>query len=601
MGIWANGGWAEIIRGHEWMMPCMAGLLKTIAKLLAYKGPVDAEGFELLEGEDEGTDREKRKEPLKDANEAPKKSGKITRKPLKLGTWIEKQKEEAGQLPPPDKRVARELNLNLERIKQEFYLPANKDVIVRKFKIARRVDAFFVVVEGMVDKATINDFILRQLMAMQYPDDLQADHLVDYIMDNVLPVDQVVKSKEMEDAIGQVLSGQAALFIDGCGEVLLIETRGYERRNVEKPAMETVVIGPQEAFTENLRTNLTLLRRIIKNRKLITEMSTIGTANNTNCAIMYLEDVANPELVREVKKRLTSVKADFVLGSGMMRQQIKDRPFTSFPNFLTTERPDRTASFIMEGNVAIITDGTPLADVVPVTLYSMLHTSEDSFVGWQFGTFLRLIRLLGLALDTFLPGFYIAMMGYHHELLYSTLLFSIARTRENVPFPAVVEVILMLVAFELIREAGVRVPGVIGTTLGILGALILGQAAVTAELVSPISIIVVALTGLGSYVIPNFSLSFTIRLIRLLVIIFAAISGLYGFTMAMLIVGALACSMKSFGVPFLTPIAPKTKFSPDIIIRRPSWQQRERPDYLNLLDKKRLPDGAGKKGRKNKP
>ncbi|MCL5070072.1 MAG: spore germination protein [Actinobacteria bacterium] len=387
-----------------------------------------------------------------------------------------------------------------------------------------------------------------------------------------------------------MLNGLTVLFVDGCNECLVMETRGYEKRNVDTPKTETVVKGSQEAFNENLRTNITLIRRIIKNEKLVTDILPVGKTNNANCAILYIDGIANPKVVKEVKFRINNIDSGFIMGSGMLEQFIEDSPWMLMPQVINTERPDRAASFLMSGQVVIIVDGTPIAMAVPVSFWGLFHTSEDSELRWQYGTFLRLVRFIGLLLAASLPGLYLALELYHPEAIPTSLLAVIEKTRENVPFPALLEILMMEVSFELIREGGLRIPGVIGQTLGINGALILGQAAVAAGLVSPILIIIVAITGLGSFTIPNYQLGLAIRILRFFYIIAGSLAGFLGISVALTITGALACATKSFGVPYFSPVAPVTRKSHDIIIEYPVFSQKIRPDYLNTPDRKRQRD-----------
>jgi len=571
----------------------MFGLFQTLKNLLTYKEPVDTEGgFELLEGEYEGVEHEKEDKPTPKANaDQSKDIEKSTRTPLKAAEWNEnRKKENKNQLPAQGELVSSDLKANLEKIKQELNVPKNADIVIREFTLGINLKAFIVFVEGMADKIVINDFILRQLMNPDHFKGYKNECPVDYVMNHALSINNVEKVKEYKKIIYDILSGVTALFIEGCEEALLIESRGYEKRNIDKPTTESVVMGSQEGFTENLRTNITLIRRIIKNKDLITEILPIGKTSNSNCAIMYLDGVANPELVKEVKRRIKSINIDFVTGDGMLEQFIEDSPFQIIPQVLNTERPDRAASFIMEGQVIIIGEGVPFVNVVPVTFFAMFHAAEDSFLRWPFGTAIRLIRILGLFFATLLPALYVSLILYHQEMIPTDLLVAFATARENVPFPTIIEVLILEISFELIREAGIRVPGVIGPTLGIIGALILGQAAVAANLVSPVLIIVVAVTGLGNFAIPSYSLATGIRLMRFGLILAGAFLGFYGVAAFLFLAGCFACSMKSFGVPFLSPISPVTKKNPDIIARMPNFKHKMRPDYLNTPNRKRAGD-----------
>jgi spore germination protein KA len=539
------------------------------------------------------------------------------------------------------------LKTDLETIKREMNYPLNQDVVIREFRIMQKYDAFLVFIDGMADNETINDFILRQLMAReshmsgegssgteskkgndnadtqeksdvsgekQDKNDVSGDKqgksnsaqskqgksggsqgkndvadvcLVDYILQNLLPANQVVKFPDMDSVIKQVLNGLTAVFVEGSSECIVVETRGYESRSVTTPQTEAVVNGSQEAFVENLRTNLTLIRKIIKSRDLITEIIPIGRVDQINCAIVYMNEIANPKIVEEVKRRINNLDIDFAIGDGVLDQLIEDHPYSIFPQIISTERPDRTASFLINGKVALICDGIPFVSIVPTSFFNMFHTSEDTVMRWQYGTFLRYVRLIASFSAAFLPGLYIALTLYHKEMIPNELMASLHKARENVPFPTVVEVLLMEISFEIIREAGIRVPGVIGQTLGIIGAIVLGQAAVSAGLVSPVLIIIVAITGLGNFTIPNFGLAFAIRILRFLFIFLGAMAGFYGISAGMFVFWGIACSMKSFGVPYFSPVAPKTKSSPDVITRAPIWRQTERPDFLNTLNRKR--------------
>mgnify|MGYP005849062665 CR=1 FL=1 len=575
------------------------GLVKRIISFLAYK-PTRRERFVLPELDDERSYRvppEERKDldysyPGKSEGASQEEDKGKTQKPVRASEWnrIKGQKESGDGKDEGSDKISPDINVSLELIKRELNIPENIDMIVREFKLAGRVDAFVVFIDGMADRGVINDFILRQLMNPAQFENYNGGCMFQYVSDNVLSVNQAKKLEKYDKAISQVLMGVTALFIDGCDSCLAIETRGYEKRNIDKPATEAVVRGSQEAFTENLKTSITQIRRIIRNKDLIHEFVIIGKNDNSMASVLYIKGIANPAVVKEVKRRLKSINTDFIGGDGMLEQFIEDHPWMLVPQVLTTERPDRTASHIIDGKVAIITEGSPFAMIVPVSLFSFIHSSEDVFLRWQYGTAMRFLRVAAFFTALLLPGVYIALTNYHLEMLPTDLVIAIAKSREIVPFPSIVEVFLMETSFELIREAGVRVPGLIGTTLGIIGALILGQAAVAANIVSPIMIIVVAVTGLGNFAIPNYSLAFGIRILRFFFIILGGIAGFFGISAGLVILSARAVSMKSFGVPFMTPAFPRAGKSPDIITRFPVWQQEERPEHIQPLNKRRQPD-----------
>ncbi|MBE3101621.1 MAG: spore germination protein [Firmicutes bacterium] len=573
----------------------MAEFLSYIKKFITYKEPKDIDDFELLESEHEGTDQdgldeEFQKEQDKKSNQDKDKDEKNEKKknPLKVDEWNKTKNKSDDKSPQsPENMVDPQLKINLEHIQKVFISDKNSDIIIRQFKIAQKIEAFIVFIDGMVDRETINNYILRQLMKPELFENYKGDRLVEFIDNNVLSVHDTKKETKYDMIIGQICNGLTVLFIDGCSECLMFETRGYEKRSVEKPATEAVIGGPQEGFNENLRTNITLIRRIVKNHHLVTEILPLGKTNHSFCAVMYVDGISNPKVIKEVKRRINSLDTDYIQSDGILEQLIEDSPLMLLPQVLRTERPDRASSFLMEGRVVIVADGAPFIIAVPATFFSMLQTTEESNLKWQQGTLLKLIRLFGMFVAILLPGLWIALTLYHQEMIPTDLLSSIAMARENVPFPILVEVMLMEVSFELIREAGIRVAGITGTTLGMIGGLIMGQAAVTAGIVSPILIVVVAVTGLGNFAIPNYSLALSIRISRFLFIVLGALAGFYGISVGIFVLGGLVCSMKSFGVPFLSPIAPKTKGNSGLALRMPAFSQKERPDFLNTLDRKR--------------
>ncbi|MEG6522229.1 spore germination protein [Desulfotomaculum sp. 1211_IL3151] len=483
------------------------------------------------------------------------------------------------------------LSENILYLEEKFHLPKNKDVVFRSFTISTvpEVSAVLLYLENMVDKQAINHSILQPLMLLSHLNPNQGANLATYqrILQSYLPSNHVRKLTIYDEVITEVTGGATVILFDGCSYGLAAETRGFAFRNIEAARTEQVVQGPQEGFNENIQDNTSLIRKHLRTEQLITEYEKVGVRNKTNVAIMYLEDLANTSLVKEVKSRVTGINADYLPESGTLEEFIEDHTFSLIPQIIKTERPDRVASMLIEGKVAIVVDNDPFVMLVPTTLWDLLHSPEDHYVRFPYGFWLRFIRLAAALLTVLLPALYVAVATFHQEMIPTDLLLSIAAAKERVPFPTIVEVLLMEFSFELIREAGVRVPGIIGPTVGIVGTLILGQAAVAASLVSPILIIVVAVTGLSSYAIPSYSAGFGLRFMRFIFIFLAATLGFFGISTGLFIVFCLLLSMNSFGVPFLAPVAPKTVRSADILIRYPVWSQEQRPDYLQTKDRQR--------------
>ena len=383
----------------------------------------------------------------------------------------------------------------------------------------------------------------------------------------------------MSAIVDAVVTGMTALLIENSGEALVLETRGFPSRPVNRTTNESVVLGSQEGFVESLRTNITLLRRYVPSPHLVTESLTVGTAIPCRLSLVYLEGVTDPRTVDALRARVKRVNAPAVNGIGELQQLIEDRPMALLPQMLQTERPDRAAACLMEGQAVLLQDNSPYALAAPVSVFHQLHASDDTFARWQYGTFLRIIRFAGMLISVFLPGLYLALTDYHMHLIPMSLLTSIAESRASVPFPILVEILIMEFSFYLINEAGTRMPQQIGSALGIVGALILGQAAVSASIISPILIIIVALTGLGNYAVPDYGFSLGLILYRLAVIAAAALFGLYGICVAAFCIVTSLCAMRSLDVPYCAPAAPPRPHNPDLLVRLPVWLQRKRTSW----------------------
>lgn len=481
---------------------------------------------------------------------------------------------------------------NHKLIREIYQVPANKDLIIRSFEIPCQppVAAMLVFIDGMIDKKVINLSILEPLMNIKTKcEQWEEGDLVQNIVSEALPSNQAKRLSSLRGIVSGINDGDTALFLDGAAEAVLLETKGYALRTISKPQIEQSVRGSQAAFCEGFRINTGLMRTYLPTADLVTEIINVGDRIPMKCALMYLKTVANPRLVAEVKLRLNGISTDYIVDIGMLEQFIEDHPHIPFPQTLSTERPDRAAVHLTEGRVALILDGSPFAHILPVSLFTFLHSIEDFSFKVPIGTFMRLLRIVGAILSVLLPSMYLAINYFHQEALPTELALAIAGDRERVPFPALVEILLMDFSFELIREAGLRVPGLLGSTIGIVGAIILGQAAVAANIVSPIMVVIIAITGLASFSIPDYRLGFAIRLIRFIFLLLAATFGLVGLSFGVLILFVVLCSMKSFGMPYLAPIAPRTQAGLDVIVRGPVFQQERRPDGLNTQDDHRQP------------
>ncbi len=466
-----------------------------------------------------------------------------------------------------------ELDQDVQTFKTIFNSPQNEDVIFRRFQAAG-FSMCLIYLEGMASANQIADFILRATMESDGRIPESSGQGVQFLMENVLNIPQASAWETVEKLVEGILGGMSALLVDGCREACLLETRGFEKRSVGKTQSESVVSGSQEGFVESLRTNITLLRRYVQSPQLITEKSAVGTKVRKDIALLYLTGVVREKSLEEIRRRIQKIQSASVQSLGQLQQHIEDCPFAILPQMMLTERPDRAASCLLDGQIVILMDNSPYALVAPATVFHLLHASDDSFQRWQYGTFLRLIRFIGILFSALLPGFYVAVTLFHPHLIPTALLTAIAESRANVPFTILTEVLIMEISYDLINEASMRIPSQIGSAIGIVGGLILGQAAVSASIISPIVIIVIALTGLGNFVIPNYGFTIGVMIYRLILIFAGALMGLYGLVLATFLILCHLCSMRSLGVPFLSPISPYRRHNPDIVLRFPVWLQK---------------------------
>ena len=491
------------------------------------------------------------------------------------------------------------LDENVEAVRKIMNIPPNKDVILREIDTCS-FRTCLVYLEGMAARAVVDQFIIQPCQMAKAEAAVKPEDRASYLIRNVIAIDDSKPITGFEELTQQVLMGKSVLLIDGCPEAVAMETRGYEKRSVDKTSNESVVYGPKEGFVESLRTNITLIRRIVQSANLVSDIFTIGTQTPTLVSVMYLKGAVNEEALERVRKRVRSLNIPQCPGTGYLQQLIEDHPYSLLPQMLETERPDRAASCLTDGQIIIAVDGSPYVLVAPVSFWHLIHASDDSFMRWQYGTFVRLIRMLGIALSLLVPGVYVALTLFHQHMIPMELLTSIIETRAKVPFPVVVEVLIMETAFFLLNEASTRVPSLIGSSVGLVGALILGQAAVAANIISPILIIVIALTGLGNYTVPNYGVGLGIQIARLALVAAGALMGFYGIILALGLMLVYLCSMTSFGVPYMAPVAPYRKHNGDIVMRAPLWRQIQ-PLFLGGNEPwNRKPVGRVREWRKRK-
>jgi spore germination protein KA len=467
---------------------------------------------------------------------------------------------------------------------QEAFKKSN-DVIFYEFATSYGIKVLIVYIDGLVNKEilgrdVINSFIIKSK-------ELQANTLLDSkVLKDLIAVASVTETKTMSTVIDDVLNGNTVLFVDGVATALLIDSKGWEKRAVAEPDTETVIRGPREGFIENIRTNTSLLRRKIKNPNLVFENITLGKQTKTNVAIAYIDGIVNQSILGEVRRRLNKIDTDSILETGYIEQFIEDSPFSVLATVANTQKPDIVAAKILEGRVAIFCDGTPHVLTVPHLFIETLQNSEDYYMRPLLATAWRILRISAFLISIFVPSFYVALQTFHQEMIPTILLLRMVGTNSDIPFPAGAEMLIMLVFYELLRESGIRLPRAVGSAISIVGALIVGESAVNAGLVSAPVVIITAIAGVTGFIVP--ALSEAVMIYRILFLIAGSVMGLYGIVCGIFIAVMHAVSLRSCGVPFTSTLAPSDEsVFKDFIFRFPLWTMKKRPGAIEKNNQQR--------------
>ncbi|MEK3910616.1 spore germination protein [Paenibacillus sp. FSL H7-0331] len=455
------------------------------------------------------------------------------------------------------------------------------DLVVHPFSFGSQIDAVLFYIEGLTDAIALDRQVLTSLMKEQKLEDGQ---LLSALKE-ILPVSQSENVTTFEEVVACISKGMPVILLDGENFGLAFGLSKWEKRNIEEPMSESVIRGPREGFTETLSTNMSLLRRKLRSPSFKLRTIQIGRYTQTQVAIAYIDTLADEVLLQEMTERLERIVIDGILESGYIEELIRDSRKSPFPQVQSTERPDVVTAGLLEGRIAVLVDGTPITLIAPTTLYSLLQSPEDYYQSYMLGSFIRWTRYLFLVFALLGPSMYVAVLTYHQEMLPTTLLLSISKSREDIPFPALVEAMLMEITFEGLREAGVRLPKQVGAAVSIVGALVIGQAATSAGLVSAPMVMVVALTGIASFMIPHFTFGIAIRLLRFPIMLLAGMLGLLGLMLGVIMLVIHLSSLRSFGVPYLSAMAPMKKGEwKDVLIRAPLWSLNTRPDLTGNSD-----------------
>ncbi|RCW42265.1 spore germination protein KA [Paenibacillus prosopidis] len=491
--------------------------------------------------------------------------------------WTGSKPQVMKELPSVDDESAQltsDIGQNELILKQVFQNCS--DIIFRKIHISGHTQWLIVYLESLVDDTNLDDHVLRPLMSGYASHDDSAPDEIEGVDDRVLPLGKIQRTSKVTDIVRHLLIGQVAILAAEDTRAMTVAVNGRVQRNPEEPPSELVLRGPRDGFIENISTNMGLLRSRIKTSRLKMEAYTVGELTQTEVVIAYVDGIADDNVIEEVRKRVTSIQIDGVLESGYIEQFIEDLPLSPFPQVNSTERPDVIAAGLLKGKIAILVDTTPFVLLVPMTFWTGLQASEDHYNRSIFATFVRWIRFLFIFISIFAPSLYVAVTTFHQEMIPTNLMLSIAAAREAVPFPALIETLLMETMFEALREAGVRMPRQVGQAVSIVGALVIGQAAVEAGIISAPVVIVVATTGIASFTVPRFNFANGIQLLRFPMILLAGTLGLYGIVLGFLGTLLHVTALRSFGTPYFTPLGPLTyKSLKDVLISAPIWEEAE--------------------------
>ncbi len=498
--------------------------------------------------------------------------------------------QKASELHISPSCLSKNLEGNLAILKDT--LGESSDVIIRDMKIGSNsnVDAVVIYIDGLVDRDLVNRDILRPLMfnLQLIKDHVSQNHsrLIDFIKSSVLTVGQITSTIDIDRVISCVLSGHAVILLEGVTQALLVDAKGWEARGIEEPSNEVSIRGPKDSFTETLRTNTALLRRKIRDPRLTFQTLQIGERSKTDVSLAFIKGITPDHLVEEINQRLKRIDTDVILDVGYIEQFIEDSPISLFPTVGISERPDVVAAKILEGRAAILVDGSPMALTMPFLFLEGFQNPEDYYARPFFATMIRWVRLLGFLMSIYLPGLFVSLKSFHPELFPTPLLVSVAAARDGLPFPVVFEALLMLLLFEILREAGLRLPRPLGQAVSIVGALVIGQSAVSAGLVGAPMVIVIATTAITSFiVVPYADLG---ALFRLIMTVVAGCLGLFGLVIISLEILSHLVSLRSLGAPYLSPITPlNISGLKDTFVRAPLWAMDSRPESLDSPDTRR--------------
>ena len=475
-----------------------------------------------------------------------------------------------------------------ETVLKEVFRDAN-DIVFRNMKVGqnKKLKILLFYVDGMTTKDSISEYAVQTLMESINLESLEKGNgieLENKVLQTNIAITELGILQTLQECVDKALSGETILFID-----LWLSSRGWQLRGIQEPAAETLIRGARDGFIETMKINITLIRRRIRDPKLKVKYMQVGTRSKTDLALMYIEDIVNKTVLEEVEKRIKNIDIEAVLESSYIEELIEDDVYSPFPQVENTERPDAAASALLEGRVVIAVDNTPTVLMAPATFVSFMQSSEDYYERWMLACLIRMIRYIALPIVMLLPAIYVAVAQFHPNMLPTQLALYVAASRANVPFPPYFEALLMELVMELVREASLRITTPVGSTIGLVSGLVIGSASVEAGLITPIAVIIVALTALASFAIPSYNFSTSLRMIRFGFIMLSSFFGLFGISIGLCILIIHLCTLKSFGVPYLTPMThfiERRSDLKDTIIRPKIKTLVRKPKYLQVEKEK---------------
>lgn len=473
-------------------------------------------------------------------------------------------------------------------------------VVVKKFYLGKstNMQGAVIYINGIVNKEIVDRDIIKPLMTEVQENILEHKDPCTYLCEKYIYASDVNIEININKAISAIREGKTALIIDEIPDFILIDTTSFLTKGTTEPMNEATIRGSKEGFVQNIKINLGIIKRHIKDKNLSTEMFVVGNRTQTNLAMVYIEDIVDKDILKQIKKRINSINIDSVQGAGIVEQLIEDHPYTLFPQVLNTENTDRVVGNILEGKIAIIIEGTPFVSILPVTTTAFLQAPEDYFQRTLLSTFIRLLRILAIVMVITLPSIYLILIRFNSELIPIKLIIPIIQSRKGIPLPPLLEIISMEIVLEFLREGGLRLPSKIGQTISVVGGFIIGDAAIRARIVSPTTLVIVGAAAIATFVIPNYEMSLSVRLLRFPMLILSNLFGILGFTAGIYLLIVHLYSLESFGIPYF--VLNKSKDHKDILIRAPIWKMNKRPESIPNNNPIRQTDFKKSLGEKNK-